>query len=180
MRRRLCIREFGTHTSHTHSSISVTGTRSLSSASHPAVSTTLSPLTGPKSLAMHGKMHRLIESHLLHLRASGNTKTLLSDKRDIGRFVARIIRDPRTLNRSVIAWSDEISQNEILSLIEAKTGETPSVSTVSASRLEAAVSTAERTIKEDPENRLARVKMSSGQYDRSKWIRADGKSAGEC
>ncbi|KAL5393656.1 hypothetical protein PMIN02_005702 [Paraphaeosphaeria minitans] len=125
-------------------------------------------------------MHRLIESHLLHLRASGNTKTLLSDKRDIGRFVARIIRDPRTLNRSVIAWSDEISQNEILSLIEAKTGETPSVSTVSASRLEAAVSTAERTIKEDPENRLARVKMSSGQYDRSKWIRADGKSAGEC
>ncbi|KAL5428866.1 hypothetical protein PMIN04_000481 [Paraphaeosphaeria minitans] len=110
-------------------------------------------------------MHRLIESHLLHLRASGNTKTLLSDKRDIGRFVARIIRDPRTLNRSVIAWSDEISQNEILSLIEAKTGETPSVSTVSASRLEAAVSTAERTIKEDPENRLARNAKYLGYLD---------------
>ncbi|KAK7184037.1 hypothetical protein DPSP01_001321 [Paraphaeosphaeria sporulosa] len=104
----------------------------------------------------------------------GNTRTLLSDKRDIGRFVARIIRDPRTLNRSVVAWSDEISQNEIISLIEAKTGETPSVSTVSAERLEASITTAERMIKEEPGNMLAWLKMNSGQYDRSKWIRADG------
>lgn len=105
---------------------------------------------------------------------SGNTKTLLSDKRDIGRFVARIIRDPRTLNRSVVAWSDEISQNEIISLIKAKTGETPTVFPVSAGELDTAIDTALRMVTVEPKNMLAWMKMNSGQYDRSKWIRADG------
>jgi hypothetical protein len=54
---------------------------------------------------------------------TGDVGTLLTDKRDIGRFVARIIQDPRTLNRKVFTWSDEISQNEVLRLIEAKTSE---------------------------------------------------------
>lgn len=53
----------------------------------------------------------------------GEAKTLMTDKRDIGRFVARIIKDPRTLNQKVFTWSDEISQNEILNMIEKKTGE---------------------------------------------------------
>ncbi|KAF2441045.1 NAD(P)-binding protein [Karstenula rhodostoma CBS 690.94] len=104
----------------------------------------------------------------------GNTKTLLSDKRDIGRFIARIIRDPRTLNHSVVAWGDEITQNEIVALIKAKTGETPSVSTVSADTLEAAISTLAITVKNDPGNGLAGFKLSVGEYSRSKWIRGDG------
>jgi hypothetical protein len=53
----------------------------------------------------------------------GDVKTLLTDKRDIGRFVANIIQDPRTLNQKVFTWSDEFSQTEVLNLIEAKTGE---------------------------------------------------------
>lgn len=55
--------------------------------------------------------------------AGGDAKTLLTDKRDIGRFVARIIKDERTLNQKVFTYSDFISQNEIARMIEQKTGE---------------------------------------------------------
>jgi nucleoside-diphosphate-sugar epimerase len=54
---------------------------------------------------------------------SGDVKTLLTDERDMGRFVAKIIQDERTLNQKVFTWSDELSQNEVLKMIEEKTGE---------------------------------------------------------
>ncbi len=53
----------------------------------------------------------------------GTVKSLLSDKRDIGHFVARIIKDKRTVNKWVVAWSDELSQNDVIKLIEEKSGE---------------------------------------------------------
>lgn len=53
----------------------------------------------------------------------GNTKSILTDKRDMGRWVARIIKDDRTLNCMVIAYSDVLSQNEVTEIIERKSGE---------------------------------------------------------
>ncbi|EIM83074.1 NAD-P-binding protein [Stereum hirsutum FP-91666 SS1] len=43
----------------------------------------------------------------------GNTKTACIDLGDIGRFVARIIADPRTLNHYVFAWGEELTQKEL-------------------------------------------------------------------
>ena len=40
----------------------------------------------------------------------GSARNLVIDKRHIGTFVARIIADPRTLNKAVIAWDDEVTQ----------------------------------------------------------------------
>ncbi|RPD58079.1 NAD-P-binding protein [Lentinus tigrinus ALCF2SS1-7] len=42
----------------------------------------------------------------------GSVKTLVTDRRHIGTYVARIIADPRTLNHAVIVWEDEPSQAE--------------------------------------------------------------------
>jgi hypothetical protein len=53
----------------------------------------------------------------------GNAPNLLTDKRDIGRFVARIIKDDRTLNKKVFTYSDVLSQNQIWELMEQKSGE---------------------------------------------------------
>lgn len=55
--------------------------------------------------------------------ADGNAPNLLTDKRDIGRFVARIIKDERTLNQKVFTYSDVLSQNEIFAIMEEKSGE---------------------------------------------------------
>jgi hypothetical protein len=58
----------------------------------------------------------LIENPKLY--AGGEKKNMLTDKRDIGRFTAKIIKDPRTVNQRVFTWSDSLSQREIFVLME--------------------------------------------------------------
>lgn len=48
----------------------------------------------------------------------GNMTTALTDLRDIGRFVALIIKDPRTLNKKVLAYNLVSTQNKIYDLME--------------------------------------------------------------
>ncbi len=47
---------------------------------------------------------------------NGQARTLVTDLHHIGRYVARIIADPRTLNHAVIVWEDETTQAEALDL----------------------------------------------------------------
>lgn len=49
---------------------------------------------------------------------SGDVKSSYSDNKDIGKFVARIISDERTLNRYVFCWAEQRTQNEIFALAE--------------------------------------------------------------
>lgn len=53
----------------------------------------------------------------------GNAPNLMIDKRDIGRFTARIIKDSRTLNKRVFLHADVLTQNEIWAIMEEKSGE---------------------------------------------------------
>ena len=55
--------------------------------------------------------------------ADGNIPTALTDLRDVGRYVARIIRDDRTLNKYVFAYNVVVTQNEIYQLLEHISGE---------------------------------------------------------
>ncbi|KAJ5688901.1 hypothetical protein N7462_003293 [Penicillium macrosclerotiorum] len=48
----------------------------------------------------------------------GNVPTALTDLRDIGRYMAMIIRDPRTLNKKVLAYNLVSTQNQIYNLME--------------------------------------------------------------
>ena len=49
----------------------------------------------------------------------------MTDLRDIGRWVARIIADPRTLNRLVFAYSEVITQHQVYETVERLSGENP-------------------------------------------------------
>ncbi|KAJ5947919.1 hypothetical protein N7466_000934 [Penicillium verhagenii] len=48
----------------------------------------------------------------------GSVTTALTDLRDIGRYMALIINDPRTLNKKVLAYNLVSSQNDIYNLME--------------------------------------------------------------
>jgi hypothetical protein len=63
---------------------------------------------------------------------TGDAKNLMIDKRDMGRFVARIIKDSRTLNRRVCLHADVLSQHEIQAIMEEKSGEKIVAKNVSA------------------------------------------------
>lgn len=53
----------------------------------------------------------------------GTVKSAMTYKSDIGRWVARIIVDPRTLNKSVFAYNELWTKNEIFDLMEKLSGE---------------------------------------------------------
>ncbi|KAI9045380.1 aromatic alcohol reductase [Aspergillus affinis] len=48
----------------------------------------------------------------------GNTPLALTDLRDIGRYVALIIGDDRTLNKMVLAYNTVVTQNQIYDMLE--------------------------------------------------------------
>lgn len=53
----------------------------------------------------------------------GNTQCCMVDSRDIGHFVARIIADPRTLNKMVLATGQTMSLNELYDVADELSGE---------------------------------------------------------
>ncbi|KAF6794639.1 isoflavone reductase family protein [Colletotrichum sojae] len=57
------------------------------------------------------------------IAGDGNVKSALTDLRDVGKYVARIIADPRTINKRVFAYTELRSQNEVYDLIENLSGE---------------------------------------------------------
>lgn len=57
------------------------------------------------------------------IAGDGSVRSGMTDLRDIGRYVARIIADPQTLNHRVFAFTELMSQNEVYDLIEKMSGE---------------------------------------------------------
>ncbi|KAJ7797530.1 hypothetical protein B0H14DRAFT_2531051 [Mycena olivaceomarginata] len=114
----------------------------------------------------------------VEIHAGGTAPTLLTDLRDIGPFVARIIKDPRTLNKFVFTYSDVLSENEIFALMEEMSGEKiEQRKYVSADDILAARDKAAADIKADPANHMAQMMCVLADYDYSKYVRADNTPA---
>ncbi|KAL5533672.1 hypothetical protein ACEPAG_132 [Sanghuangporus baumii] len=93
---------------------------------------------------------------------SGDVKCAVTDRRDIGKFVARIIADDRTLNQYVFCWTEESTLNEIVALAERVSGRKLNFEHISADEMEQkilkGVSDLERIVVE---------------YSYSIWVRGD-------
>ncbi|KAJ6565188.1 hypothetical protein DFH09DRAFT_1363828 [Mycena vulgaris] len=113
----------------------------------------------------------------VEIHAGGTTPTMLTDLRDIGPFVARIIKDTRTLNKSVFTYSDLISENEIFALMEEMSGEVIQRKYVSADDIAAGRARYAALFAAEPGNRLARMRSFGGDYNYSKYVRGDNTPA---
>ncbi|KAJ7764576.1 hypothetical protein DFH07DRAFT_867255 [Mycena maculata] len=107
------------------------------------------------------------------IHADGNIPTMLTDLRDIGRFVSLIIRDPRTLNQFVVTYSDVLSEHEIFNLMEEMSGENIGRKYVSADEVEASRARFGAIIRAEPNNAMARMQSFSADYNFSKYVRGD-------
>jgi len=58
-----------------------------------------------------------------NIYGDGTQKFLVTDYHNIGKFVARVVADDRTLNQYVIVWEDEITQLEAAEIGEHASGE---------------------------------------------------------
>ncbi|KAH6972120.1 hypothetical protein BKA56DRAFT_593741 [Ilyonectria sp. MPI-CAGE-AT-0026] len=68
--------------------------------------------------------------------AGGNVPIAFTDVRDIGKYVARIISDPQTLNKKVFAFTETKTQKQVFELVEKLSGERLERTEVSAADLE--------------------------------------------
>lgn len=80
-----------------------------------------------------GKLDYVLVLPANEVVGDGDVENLLTDKRDIGGFVVRVLRDERTVNARVVCWGERVSQKEVVGIVEEVCGETVEVAKVSAS-----------------------------------------------
>ncbi|KAH7029738.1 uncharacterized protein B0I36DRAFT_364224 [Microdochium trichocladiopsis] len=71
--------------------------------------------------------------------AGGGAPSAMTDLRDVGRFVALIITDERTINKTVFAWGEVATQTEVGEMVERLAGEAPMWTELSANTLDARI-----------------------------------------
>ncbi|KAG5801591.1 hypothetical protein H9Q74_011021 [Fusarium xylarioides] len=83
-----------------------------------------------------GKLDESLVSPNNNIIAGGDIPSALTDVRDIGKYVAAIVSDPRTINKRVLAYTETKTQNEVHKLVEKVLGEKPEPTTLSKEQLE--------------------------------------------
>ncbi|KAJ7705455.1 isoflavone reductase family protein [Mycena rosella] len=115
--------------------------------------------------------------NMIEIHAEGTMPTMLTDLRDIGPFVARIIKDPRTLNKFVVAYADVLCENEIFALMEEMSGEVIQRKYVPADAIIDSRARHMATLKVEPDNGAVRFTSIMDDYMYSKYVRGDNTPA---
>ncbi|KAL5340501.1 hypothetical protein BJX70DRAFT_109821 [Aspergillus crustosus] len=109
------------------------------------------------------------------IHCDGNAPNILTDLRDIGRLVARIIADERTLNQYVFTCGEVLTENEVFGIVEELSGEKIDRVFESTSQIEQNLSTALSNYAHSPEAPMTKVFVWMVQYIHSKYVRADNR-----
>ncbi|OGM49635.1 hypothetical protein ABOM_001899 [Aspergillus bombycis] len=107
------------------------------------------------------------------IHGDGEAPNILSDLRDVGRYVARIIADDRTLNRHVYGWSDILTETEIFGIVEELSGEVIEREYISSQQLEADLKRASAEHAKNLEDPAKRLGFYILQTLYSKYVRRD-------
>ena len=126
------------------------------------------------------------------MRGDGTAPNLITDLRDVGRFVARIVADERTLNRYVFAYGEELTEREIYATMEEVSGEQLEQKFVSSSclcyyqvadtgktsdqEIQEEVVAARKLLEREPDNSEALGRVASAEYEYSKYVRMDNRA----
>ena len=108
-----------------------------------------------------------------YIPGDGKVPSALTDLRDIGRYVARIIRDDRTLNQQVLVYNEMWSPNQVYDVLEKLSGEQIPRRYASLENLQARIADAEAKMVDDPGNFGIMVQKASSQYLISWGLRGD-------
>ncbi|KAI0628426.1 NAD-P-binding protein [Trametes polyzona] len=108
------------------------------------------------------------------VHAGGKQKVLVTDLRHVGDFVARIIADPRTVNKAVMVWEDELTELEIHELGERVSGEADVLKSkriyVSEEDIIKGAADAKAALAKDPANPFAIARKIWTEYEHSMFV----------
>jgi uncharacterized protein YbjT (DUF2867 family) len=121
-----------------------------------------------------GKLDGVLTAPETSIGADGNTRMAITDLADVGKFVAKVIADPRTLNKRVFCYGEVTTQNQIFSTVESITGETIfDRQYLSMEEAEAVVARADEAIAANPADMAAHATKAVTEYKISYGIRGD-------
>ncbi|KAJ4190403.1 hypothetical protein NW755_005545 [Fusarium falciforme] len=109
----------------------------------------------------------------------GNQKFGLIDLADIGKYVAQIVSDPRTLNKRVFAYTEALSMNEMWDTMAKASGETPAKDYISEAEVNQVIKETRQRLDASPkpvthpDNIMDIANYNMGQYRISWCIRGD-------
>ncbi|GME48450.1 hypothetical protein VE00_04286 [Neofusicoccum parvum] len=105
--------------------------------------------------------------------ADGNVPIAVTDVHDIGRYVARIITDPRTLNKMVFAYNEVVTFNQAFESMEDRSSEHVDRNYISDGVLVNAINEMKERMQNDKTDQLAVYKSYWYQYFYSCGVRGD-------
>ncbi|EMR68639.1 putative isoflavone reductase family protein [Eutypa lata UCREL1] len=105
------------------------------------------------------------------IAGDGNVPMAVTDLRDVGKYVARIISDPRTLNKMVFAYSEIFTYSQMYDLMEKLSGEKLHRKYATAEEIKAQIQAAEEPL--PAPDSVEFVGLSQLQYWYSSGVRGD-------
>jgi len=126
-----------------------------------------------------GRIDYVLSLPVEEIYGSGKQKSALTDLRDVGRYVARIVQDDRTVNMSVFCYNELHSQLDSWAILEKLSGETIPRKYVSQEEVEADIAEALPILQsggmdlKSVEGAIIAFKAVARQYVRSWGIRGD-------
>ncbi|OTB00567.1 hypothetical protein M426DRAFT_15375 [Hypoxylon sp. CI-4A] len=104
----------------------------------------------------------------------GTVPVAYTDAPDIGLYVAKIITDPRTINKKVLAYTEVLNANQVSKLMEELSGEAVIRNHLSADEIHSSLASARSTLGKDPADPSALMTLALYQYINSWGLRGDG------
>ncbi|KAF2719739.1 isoflavone reductase family protein [Polychaeton citri CBS 116435] len=121
-----------------------------------------------------GKIDYVVGLPGQRIPGDGNVPSALTDLRDIGRYVAQVIRDERTLNAMVFVHNEMWTSDQIHDLLEQLSGETIPREYASAEEYERQIVEADTKLKDNPEELASStIQKVASQYYLSWGIRGE-------
>ncbi|KAL4967748.1 aromatic alcohol reductase [Aspergillus stella-maris] len=120
-----------------------------------------------------GKMDYAMTAANNEVVGDGSTPMALTDLRDIGRWVAKIISDERTLNKMVFCYDEVMTQNQIYELLEGISGEEVVRNYVSEELVQNRVLAARQSSETYPFDPIKFIPRYLAEYQLSWGIRGD-------
>ncbi|KAF4425276.1 hypothetical protein F53441_14159 [Fusarium austroafricanum] len=120
-----------------------------------------------------GKLDAKLSMPHTIIGADGNVPYAVTDLADVGKYVARIIADPRTLNKMVLAYGEVTTQNKVWGYVEEFTGETIPRKYLSKEEAEKTIAAVKKGIAENPSDFSLQIQLINIGYKYNWGIRGD-------
>ncbi|KAH6657329.1 isoflavone reductase [Truncatella angustata] len=120
-----------------------------------------------------GRTKKFVLEHFSNIPGDGTVRNGFTDLRDVGKYVAKIIVDPRTLNKKVYAYTEVSTMNQVVDLMSELSGEEAIRDYLPAEKIQQAITEAQKDYEVEEKRQQATLILFINQYWQSWGVRGD-------